>query len=849
MAKHLSSSTGLFSLSSPLSRIRIGTVSAVLVACLGYGPTASAEFTHPGLLLTEADFTRIKTKVQAQQEPWYSAWVSFTNDTASQLRTTPAPLTTLVRGGEGQNFGRIISQIRFMYAMALRWKISGDTTYANAVVNFMNGWSSTLQEVTGNADRFLAAGIYGYELANIGEIMRTYEGLSAADLKQYQDMLVNLFYPLNHQFLTGHNGACISNYWANWDMANIAGMMSIGIFADRQDIYDEAMAYLHNGEGNGALKNLVYYRHPGNLGQYQESGRDQGHTTLGVSLFGVIGKTALNQGVDLFSYNNYELLAAAEYIAKYNHYEDVPYTPYGANCTNWTTYQGVVSDNARGNLRPSWELIYNYYANKLGMAAPWAAAMAAKTRPEAYGNGDELGWGTLTETLDPHTSGGAPRGLTADSNTHDITLSWWGAVGASSYNVKRATSASGDFITLANIAASDSLTYQDTAAQPGQTYFYLVTAISDQGESAATDTVSAATGTHLKFYLSFDQADGTAVANEAGSSSATLMNGATLGAGVRGKALVLDGVDDYVQLPDDAINGLTDYTIAFWFKQSEARTWARAFDFGNGTQQYLTLIPRTNTSATRFTTTRISGSAEDRLDSTALPVGSWVHVAVSVSGTTAVYYLNGTEMGRNEAVRFNPKQLGTLTNNWLGRSQYSVPYLKGSLDDFRIYSGALSATQIGELVNWDDQAAVANGTYELLSRNSSMALTTENGDSSNGTHLVQQPYSDADNQKWTITSLGNGRYKVMGVASGKAMDVSGAGTTNGTGVLLWSYAGSANQTWLLTDAGSGYYRISPEHAPSLSLDISGASTSAGTDALMWTYRATANQQWQLVKVE
>ena len=44
--------------------------------------------------------------------------------------------------------------------------------------------------------------------------------------------MVNVFYPLNNQFLTGHNDACITNYWANWDLCNMASVLAIGILCD-----------------------------------------------------------------------------------------------------------------------------------------------------------------------------------------------------------------------------------------------------------------------------------------------------------------------------------------------------------------------------------------------------------------------------------------------------------------------------------------------------------------------------------------------------------------------------------------------------------------------------------------
>jgi hypothetical protein len=41
-----------------------------------------------------------------------------------------------------------------------------------------------------------------------------------------------------------------------------------------------------------------------------------------------------------------------------------------------------------------------------------------------------------------------------------------------------------------------------------------------------------------------------------------------------------------------------------------------------------------------------------------------------------------------------PSNMGTTTQNWIGRSQYADPYLNGRVDDFRIYNKALTAGEI-----------------------------------------------------------------------------------------------------------------------------------------------------------
>ena len=125
-----------------------------------------------------------------------------------------------------------------------------------------------------------------------------------------------VFHPLNRQFLDRHNDADITNYWANWDQCNLASILAIGVLCDREDLYNDAINYYKNGAGNGAASQAVRYIHPGYLGQWQESSRDQDHCTLGIGLAGVFCEMAWNQGDDMYGHDNRRFLAGAEYVAK-----------------------------------------------------------------------------------------------------------------------------------------------------------------------------------------------------------------------------------------------------------------------------------------------------------------------------------------------------------------------------------------------------------------------------------------------------------------------------------------------------------------------------------------------------
>jgi hypothetical protein len=84
----------------------------------------------------------------------------------------------------------------------------------------------------------------------------------------------------------------------------MASMIAIGILTDRWDVYDEAVTYFKHGAGNGAIAHAVWKLYPEGLGQVQESGRDQGHSTLVIALLGAFCQMAWNQHDDLFGYDD-----------------------------------------------------------------------------------------------------------------------------------------------------------------------------------------------------------------------------------------------------------------------------------------------------------------------------------------------------------------------------------------------------------------------------------------------------------------------------------------------------------------------------------------------------------------
>ncbi|WP_082614650.1 AbfB domain-containing protein [Paenibacillus sp. Soil787] len=392
----------------------------LLVSMIGFVKEgqAATDFVHPGILHTQADFDRMKQMVNAGTQPYLDGYNQLVNSPLSSSNWTQRATATITRGGTGDNVSLLYIDVARAYQNALLWKITGNTANGDTARNILNAWSSTLTTVTGDADRYLAAGLYGYQLANVSEIMRDYPGFNVT---QMQTMLLNVFYkPLNERFLIGneygadHNDAFIQNYRANWDLCNMAATVAIGIFTDRRDIYNIGIEYFKHGAGNGSIYNAIPFLHPGGLAQWEESGRDQAHTQMGIGLMAATSEMAWNQGDDLYGWANNRFMRAAEYVAKYNNGDDnVPFATYerGTSTNGAIQTETVISSASRNELRPVWEMIYNHYANRKGLSVPNIAARAQLVRPEGGPNTqypstfDQSGLGTLLYTR-PSGSGG-----------------------------------------------------------------------------------------------------------------------------------------------------------------------------------------------------------------------------------------------------------------------------------------------------------------------------------------------------------------------------------------------------------------------------------------------------------
>ncbi|MDP4277884.1 MAG: DUF5010 C-terminal domain-containing protein [Bacteroidota bacterium] len=231
---------------------------------------AQRPFVHPGIGYTQADIDRMKAMVAARQEPFYTSFQQLKSDTYSSMGRTARtwagmtdkeghPIITSTNNTIGID-GRCATQY------ALIWKITGDKTYADKAISFLNAYKNVRNSPSSGTAPLGNGQIY--LLCEAAELMRDYEGWAPADQQAFKNMLVypgysskvdmtkaicpETGYPYSH-WDSEHGDTLnrVTFYWniyngdpgrhGNQGMFALRGLMAMGIYLDNDTIYDRAL--------------------------------------------------------------------------------------------------------------------------------------------------------------------------------------------------------------------------------------------------------------------------------------------------------------------------------------------------------------------------------------------------------------------------------------------------------------------------------------------------------------------------------------------------------------------------------------------------------------------------------
>ncbi|MDQ6417881.1 glycoside hydrolase family 127 protein [Paenibacillus sp. LHD-117] len=201
----------------------------------------------------------------------------------------------------------------------------------------------------------------------------------------------------------------------------------------------------------------------------------------------------------------------------------------------------------------------------------------------------------------------------------------------------------------------------------------------------------------------------------------TLNGTATYIEGKVGKALQLNGTNNYIDLGTSSVLQPENLTVSFWIKPDESLSgehmlmWNKPSGSWNGEGWYLSIlsdeVPLKLSTGTGVQESYVIGNRGEFF-----PVGEWTHVAVTYDQATkdVAIYRNGI----TQDVLYTSKT-GSIASNdsdhkYLGFNSpgYGGGYAKLNLDEFKIYSTDISMEEIRTLYQDDggaiDESALAN---------------------------------------------------------------------------------------------------------------------------------------------
>lgn len=211
---------------------------------------------------------------------------------------------------------------------------------------------------------------------------------------------------------------------------------------------------------------------------------------------------------------------------------------------------------------------------------------------------------------------------------------------------------------------------------------------------ASLPAVTFAADSEIKPVLQYTFDGKNPLADVNGKNKMTILGGAeVIEDGNTGKALRLDGVDSFAQLPDNIMSD--SMTITAWVRLDKFTTWGRVFDFGTDSSENFFFAPYSGGTARAEIKTKTGVDTADAAQETVR--GDWVHYAVTVGNGAMSYYRNGRLVSSKPIT----KKLGEMNNvaNYIGKSHYDGDaYLAAAIDDFRVYDTALDRDKICDIV-------------------------------------------------------------------------------------------------------------------------------------------------------
>ncbi len=185
----------------------------------------------------------------------------------------------------------------------------------------------------------------------------------------------------------------------------------------------------------------------------------------------------------------------------------------------------------------------------------------------------------------------------------------------------------------------------------------------------------------------FDEGLGQTTADSSGNNFNGDINDATWTSGIYGDALMFDGSNDYVNIPDNDKLDPYEITIETWVFISTQPTNNGDVVAKGANSGYRFRINSNNRRIFFFD----RGSTNSLQSTSAIPLNNWTHIAVVGSDSGLRIYING-ELDASNTVAYGHPNTGSSLK--IGAEPNFGAYFNGKIDEVSIYNEALSAQEI-----------------------------------------------------------------------------------------------------------------------------------------------------------
>jgi len=275
-----------------------------------------------------------------------------------------------------------------------------------------------------------------------------------------------------------------------------------------------------------------------------------------------------------------------------------------------------------------------------------------------------------------------------------LKLSWMPGANAAGHKVYMGTSP--DALNLLTVV-SDSISTIAPALERGATYYWRVDEVQTDGSVFTGDVWKFSPGSLVGFWK-LDDGAGVAAADSSGNNlHGTITGNPVWVDGLAGKALRFDGDGDYVNLGNDSRFNLTSQiTVVAWIKvDAFDRQWQAIITKGDGSWR----LQRNGTKSSiefactgAFVPNALVGSLFGTVN---VNDGRWHHIAGTFDGSRICLFVDGridVAAETDGAVKINDYNVLIGAN-----AEKPDRNFKGSVDDVRVYSYAMSVEEVNKL--------------------------------------------------------------------------------------------------------------------------------------------------------